>query len=109
MQIDLSLPFIFALLLLFVSIFYWIGGRIGARGEKSPEKTAPYACGEDLSPRKYQVDIERLFIYAVCFLIFDILAFILVTSMDAPGFFPAIYASIVSLSFIMLIPVWWRK
>lgn len=81
---------------------------VGAKGEKTVGKVAPYACGEDLPPRKFQVDIKNFFIYAVYFLIFDILAFILATSLSTPGFFPAIYAFIVLMAVIILLPLWRR-
>jgi NADH:ubiquinone oxidoreductase subunit 3 (subunit A) len=107
MQTDLliSLSFIFFLSLLVGLIFYWVGGRVGAKGEKSADKVAPYACGEDLPPRKLQVDAERFLIYAVYFLVFDILAFILATSLNTPGHFPAIYALIVLMAVVILLPL----
>ena len=110
MQTDLliSLPFIFFLCLVVGLILYLVGGRVGAKGEKSADKVAPYACGEDLPPRKLQVDVERFLIYAVYFLIFDILAFILATSLSTPGYFPAVYASIVLMAVVILLPLWRR-
>ncbi len=111
MQTDLliSLPFIFFLSLLAGLVLYWVGGRVGAKGEKGADKVAPYACGEDLPPRKLQVDVERFLIYAVYFLIFDILAFILATSLNTPGYFPAIYATIVLMAVVILLPSWRRE
>jgi len=111
MQNDLliSLPIIFFLCLVVGLILYWVGGRVGAKGEKSADKVAPYACGEDFPPRKLQVDVERFLIYAVYFLIFDILAFILATSLNTPGYFPAIYASIVLMAVVILLPLWRRR
>lgn len=111
MQIDLlsSLPFLFFLSLLVGLVLYWVGGRVGAKSEKSADKVAPYACGEDLPPRKLQVDVERFLIYAVYFLIFDILAFILATSLNRPGYFPAIYATIVLMAIIILLQSWRRE
>jgi len=73
----ISLPVVFLLSLVIGLILYLVGWMVGAKGEKTAGKVAPYACGEDLPPRKFQVDIKRFFIYAVYFLIFDILAFIL--------------------------------
>jgi len=78
---------------------------IGAKGEKTEGKVAPYACGEDLLPLKLQVNAERFLIYAVYFLVFDILAFILATSLNTPGPFPAIYALIVLMAVVILLPL----
>lgn len=99
---------IFLLSLVIGSILYLIGLIVGAKGEKTMGKVAPYACGEDLPPSKFQVDVKRFFIYAVYFLIFDILAFIIATSLSTPGFFPAIYAFIVLMAVAILLPLWRR-
>lgn len=103
-----SLPVIFLISITVGLILYLVGGRIGAKGRKSPGKVAPYACGEDLPPRELQVNVERFLIYAVYFLIFDILAFILATSLTTPGYFPAVYASIVLMATVILLPLWRR-
>lgn len=100
-----SLPFIFFLSLVFGLILYWVGGRIGAKGHKSRDKVASYACGEDLPSFKLQVNAEKFLIYSVYFLIFDILTFILATSLSTPGYFPAIYASIVLMAVVLLLPL----
>lgn len=78
---------------------------MGTKGETSASKVAPYACGEDLPPERLQVDMEKFLIYAVYFLIFDVLAFILVTSLYSPGFFPIIYASIGLMAAVFLLPL----
>jgi NADH:ubiquinone oxidoreductase subunit 3 (subunit A) len=104
----ISLPVIFFLSLVVGLILHLVGWIFGAKGEKTAGKVAPYACGEDLPPREFQVDVKRFFIYAVYFLIFDILAFIIATSLSAPGFFPAIYTSIVLMAVVILLPLWRR-
>lgn len=110
MRIELliSLPFIFFLSLLIGLIFYLVGRIVGAKGKESTEKVAPYACGEDLPARRLQVDVERFLVYAVYFLIFDILAFILATSLTTPGIFPVLYAAIVLMAVVILLPLWRR-
>ncbi|MCW3986261.1 MAG: NADH-quinone oxidoreductase subunit A [Candidatus Bathyarchaeota archaeon] len=107
MQTDLliSLPLIFSLSIVVGLILYLVGWMIGAKGEKTEGKVAPYACGEDLLPLKLQVNAERFLIYAVYFLVFDILAFILATSLNTPGPFPAIYALIVLMAVVILLPL----
>jgi NADH:ubiquinone oxidoreductase subunit 3 (subunit A) len=110
MQTDLliSLPFIFFLSIVAGLILYLVGWIIGAKGEKTEGKGAPYACGEDLPARKLQVDVERFLIYAVYFLVFDILTFILATSFNTPGYFVAVYALIVLMATVMLLPLFRR-
>jgi NADH:ubiquinone oxidoreductase subunit 3 (subunit A) len=104
-----SLPFVFLLCLAVGLTLYLIGGLVGAKSKESADKIAPYTGGEDLPPRQLQIDVERFFIYAVYFLIFDILAFILATSLNTPGFFPALYATIVLMGIVLLLPLWRRK
>jgi NADH:ubiquinone oxidoreductase subunit 3 (subunit A) len=110
MRIDLliSLPFIFLLSLLIGLIFYLVGRIVGPKGKETTGRVAPYACGEDLPARKFQVDVEKFLVYAVYFLIFDILAFILVTSLNTPGIFPTMYAIIVLMAVVILLPLWRR-
>jgi len=104
----ISLPLIFFLSLLIALFLYLIGRRVGARGEESTNKLSPYACGEDLPARKLQVDVEKFLIYAVYFLIFDILAFILATSLVTPSIFPVMYAAVVLMAVLILLPLWRR-
>jgi NADH:ubiquinone oxidoreductase subunit 3 (subunit A) len=103
-----SLPFIFILSIIVGLIIYLVARRVVAKGEKTAYKVAPYACGEDLPPRKFQVDLEEFLIYAVYFLIFDILAFTLATSLSTPGYFPIAYTLIVLMAVVILIPLWRR-
>lgn len=107
MHIDLtaSLPFIFVISLSLGLIIYLVGRVVAAKGEKTAGKVAPYACGEDLPPRRFQVDLEDFLIYAVYFLIFDILIFNLATSLGKPGYFPTVYAIIVLMAVIVLTPL----
>ncbi|MCK4498625.1 NADH-quinone oxidoreductase subunit A [Candidatus Bathyarchaeota archaeon] len=101
----ISLPFVFLLSIVVGLVLYSVGWKIGAKGAKTDGKVAPYACGEDLPARKLQVDVERFLIYAVYFLVFDILAFILATSFNTPGYFAAVYALIVLMSVVILLPL----
>ena len=110
MMIDplVSLPFIFLLSLLIALILYLVGRKVGAKSKQSADKVAPYTGGEDLPAHKLQIDVERFLVYAVYFLIFDILAFILATSLITPGVFPVLYALIVLMAVVILLPLWRR-
>jgi len=100
-----SLPFIFIISFLVGLTIYLLGQIVAAKGEKSVGKTAPYACGEELSPKKFQVNVEEFFIYAIYFLIFDILAFILATSLSTFGHFPIVYTLIILMTVLVLTPL----
>ena len=90
-------------------ILYWVGGRIRVKGKTSIEKVTAYACGEVLPSRQLQVDVERFFIYAIYFLIFDVLAIFLATSFNTAGFFPVLYAVIIFMAIVLLLPFWKRE
>ena len=66
-------------------------------------KTEPYACGEDLPIEEFKVNLERFFIFAVYFLIFDVLAFILAVSFNGQVFISVAYSLIACMAIAMLI------
>lgn len=87
-----------------------IGNDLGPKSPDTPGKLAPYACGEDVMPQKVRVNVERFFLYAVYFMIFDVLGFVLVTTLARPDsiWVPLTYAasSLVSLA---VLSTSWRK
>jgi len=103
----LLLPAVFVFSLVIMFFIYWLGGKISARAKPGNVvgKTAPYACGEDLPSEELKVDLDRFFIFAVYFMIFDVFAFILATSFDSLGLIPAVYALIVLGAVLMLLAV----
>ncbi|MEM2942494.1 MAG: NADH-quinone oxidoreductase subunit A [Candidatus Bathyarchaeia archaeon] len=105
MELLTSLPFALFVSLITALLLYWYGGRISARGAKIPGKLSQYACGEELPAEKLQVNVERFFVYAVYFLVFDILAFMLATSLGNLGIIPVLYAVITLLAIILLLPM----
>lgn len=90
----------FGVMLLIVLIMYWIGKRI-APSNPTKEKTTTYACGENLPAVKAQFH-SQLLRYAVYFTIFDIVAFILATSMGVLGWVPIIYLLIAFVAILIL-------
>jgi len=113
-QLIVSLPFVFILAILTGLIIYLLGRKTAVKGHKTASKTASYGCGEDLSTRKFQVNVEEFLIYTVCFLIFDIFAFTLATSLgtssyDATNYLPAIYSLVALMAIIALLPLRRRR
>lgn len=99
-------PLIFGFSILTALFIYWIGGRISRRSSfknHNDDKTAPYACGEDLPAEEFKVDLERFFIFAVYFMIFDVLAFVLATSFYSSSFISTAYSLIALMAVAMLI------
>ena len=81
-------------------LLYWIGRRL-APHNPSKEKETTYACGEDLPGVKTQFH-SRLLRYAVYFTIFDIIAFILATSMGVLGWVPLVYLLVAFIAILIL-------
>lgn len=104
-EISYLLPVVFGFSIALMLLIYWVGGKISTKGglKNTPGKTAPYACGEDLPAEELKVDLERFFVFAVYFLIFDVLAFILATSFPAMGLVPIVYCLIVLMAVVMLL------
>ena len=90
----------FGIVLIIVLLMYWIGKRI-APSNPTKEKTTTYACGEDLPAVKTQFH-THLLRYAVYFTIFDIVAFILATSMGIFGWVPIIFLGVTFIAIIIL-------
>lgn len=90
----------FGVMLLIVLLLYWIGKRI-APNNPSKEKLTTYACGEDIPGVKTQFH-SHLLRYAVYFTIFDIIAFILATSMGIFGWVPLIYLAVAFVAILIL-------
>ena len=105
MQHEALLLFIaFVIALLLTILIYWLGGRYSAKGGKSEGKLSPYSCGEDLPYEgELRVNLERFLIYALYFLIFDVVAFMLVVSPRVSPVHVITYALITLISVIFVI------
>jgi NADH:ubiquinone oxidoreductase subunit 3 (subunit A) len=97
------------LVLVAVLLLYFLGKRM-APHNPTKEKLKSYACGEDI-PGGQQQFYPNMFIFAIYFTIFDILAFVIATAMVVitqdpwvPGFsaIAAIFAGIGLLGVISL-------
>lgn len=99
------LPTVFGFSVVAMLLIYWIGGKVSTKSnlKNTIEKTAPYACGEDFPAEELKIDLERFFIFAVYFLIFDVVAFILATSFSAMSWIPIGYCLIVLMTAIMFL------
>jgi NADH:ubiquinone oxidoreductase subunit 3 (subunit A) len=98
-----QLPLVFGVAIAVAFLLYWVGGRISMKSPPNPGKTAPYACGEDLPVEESKIDLEKFLIFAVYFLIFDVLAFVISTSFYGAGLAPVAYSLIISMAVVMLI------
>jgi len=100
-----SFSFVFLSSILIGASMYVIGSVIAPKCEKTADKLAPYACGEDMPGRKFQVDMQRFFLYIACFMIFDISAFMLALAFVGRGLYPILFSAIVGLSLLIVGPV----
>jgi NADH:ubiquinone oxidoreductase subunit 3 (subunit A) len=100
----LLLPLVFGFCVIIMLSVYWFSGKVSAKSKgASAGKTAPYACGEDMPAEELKMDLDRFFIFAVYFLIFDVLAFIVATSFSSIGLLPITYTLIVLMAVVMLL------
>lgn len=98
------LPAVFGVSLLLAAAIYLVSGRMQPRKtSQDARKTESYACGENLPIEDLRVDMERFLMFAVYFLIFDVLAFTLATSFFTLGLVPTAYALIVLTAVAMLV------
>jgi NADH:ubiquinone oxidoreductase subunit 3 (subunit A) len=99
-----SLFFVFIVSTFVVLLMFWLGGRLGERARKAPDRLTSYACGEDLPSVKPQVNAEKFFIYGMFFLIIDSFAFLLFLSFAKPGIYPILFSFITLLAVVMTFP-----
>ncbi len=85
-----------------------IGNEVSAKSADTVGKLAPYACGEPLPATKVRMNVENFFIYAVYFMIFDVLGFVLATTVARPVnlLLPLFYAGTSIVSITILIASW---
>jgi len=90
-------------------IILWIGNDIAPKGKDTPGKLAPYACGEDFPAMNIRMNVESFFIYAVYFMIFDVLGFVMVTTLAGTVYpiIPVLYG-LASLVSIMVLNARWK-
>ena len=91
-------------------ILMGIGNEVGAKSPDTLGKLAPYACGEPVPATKVRMNVENFFVYAVYFMIFDVLGFVLATTIAKPVnlLLPLYYAG-ASLVSIGILITSWRK
>jgi len=100
---------VFVISLTFAAVVYAIGGVISPHPEKSDAKLSPYACGEDFPGERVPVSVH-VFDYAALFMVFDIIAMVLVLSMGISifaepvvMFLSIVYCALVLVALLVLI------
>ena len=90
-------------------IVLWIGNEIAPKGKDTPGKLAPYACGEDFPAINIRINVDNFFIYAVYFMIFDVLGFVMVTTLGGTVYpiIPVLFG-LASLISIMVLNSRWK-
>ena len=89
-------------------IVLWIGNEIAPKGKDTPGKLAPYACGEDFPATNIRMNVDNFFIYAVYFMIFDVLGFVMVTTLGGTVYpiIPVLFGLASLFSIIVLNSRW---
>jgi len=74
---------VFILAIVAAAIIYGIGGKISPKPKPSEDKLMPYACGEDMPPKRARLGVY-LYNYAALFLVLDVIAVVFALSMGVP-------------------------
>jgi NADH:ubiquinone oxidoreductase subunit 3 (subunit A) len=87
-----------------------VGREVSPKTPDTEGKLAPYACGEPVPASKVRMNVENFFIYAVYFMIFDVMGFVLATTISQPVnlLLPLFYAG-ASLISIGILTANWRQ
>jgi NADH:ubiquinone oxidoreductase subunit 3 (subunit A) len=103
-----SFALIIGLSLVVAFIIVAFGNGIAPKSPDTEGKLASYACGEPVQPTKIRVNVENFFIYAVYFMLFDVLGFVLATTLANPVniLVPLFYAGTSLISIIILNAKW---
>ena len=104
----LLLGVVFFSALLVSCLLYFIGLKSAPKIQETGDmlnKFAPYACGEDMPAKKFQVNIERFFLYGIFFMIFDSSVFFLALSFGISSIYPIIFNLIILSILLIVIPV----
>jgi len=104
-EIAFSPLMIFIVILLLSYVSFRFLKRLSPPPRRSELSLEPYACGEGTDrfpPEKIQLNVQ-LYKYALYFTIFDVMAFILLLSLNANIIYVLIYLAVV-LSAITILP-----
>lgn len=99
----MMLPLIVLAAILLMVVIFAIGGIISQKCSKDPEKLALYACGEDVSFEEARINLEKFLIFALYFLIFDVITYIMAISFFERGLLPGIYSIVVLATILILV------
>ena len=104
-ELPYLLPLAFGFCIIVMLFIYWFGGKISAKSKQANTagKTEPYACGEDVPAQELKMNLNRFFVFAVYFLIFDVFAVILATSFNTMGMMPMVYTLVVLMAVAMFL------
>lgn len=98
------LPLIFGFSILLAALIYFVGSRLSPEiSGESPGEFASYASGEDMPFEEAKIDLERFFVFALYFLIFDVFAFLIATSFNTAWPLPTIYALVILSAVAMMV------
>jgi NADH:ubiquinone oxidoreductase subunit 3 (subunit A) len=97
-----SVPVLFVISLVIVLIIVAFSRSIAPPNRENIDRNKPYACGEDLPCEQGQFFVH-IFEYAVFFLIFDIVAFILATAAFNIGLLAGNFGAILPVIYILIV------
>ena len=104
LEILLSPPVAFLLILAVSGLLYLLGKRMAPKLTKSGGKLTSYACGEDIPGAKVQFGYRLFFFIALFFTIMHVAALVIATAPAGKiALFAVLYLAVVFLSILALI------
>jgi NADH:ubiquinone oxidoreductase subunit 3 (subunit A) len=101
-----SLLIVGSIALVFTLLLYRIGCYIAPKLDASQLKLQNYSCGEDPSTMSGTIEVRRLFLFTLYFLIFDSAAFLLSLSVTPRDLAPLVFLVILGVTVTTLITKW---
>jgi NADH:ubiquinone oxidoreductase subunit 3 (subunit A) len=88
------------------SALYRLGGILAPKGEESPGKRQPYACGEDIAPAEIQMSYQGFFHLALMFSVLHMSALVISTLPAGTGLHRMAMVYLVGIAFSVFVLAW---
>ena len=103
-KILLSPPIAFVIFFGVGLLIYWLGRAMAPKTNMTPEKGAPYACGEDAPMPQAQMSYKLFFSLAIFFTVMHVAALVVTTLPSGPiAALGIVYLVIIMLSIFALV------
>lgn len=99
----LTPPVAFGIYLLLSMAISALSKKLAAKGESTPLKEQPYACGEDMEENQSRPNYNEFFKFAFFFTIIHVIALVVATIPGGISVTSAVYLGVTVLALFMLL------